>query len=99
MPEPEKSNSPKSPDSPGGEKTKPPKTKTPKSPDGLASSRSLSSRVERSLKDVDRLLKRNPDVSPEERVRTQLEQAKVSALLQLAESIREARRAEGPPRA
>jgi hypothetical protein len=88
MPEPQKSKSPKHP-----------KAKTPKSPDGLGTSRSLSARVERSLKDVDRLVNSNPDAPPHERAMTQLEQAKISALLQLAESIREARRAGGPPRA
>jgi len=79
-----------------------PKRKIPKSPDSAdeaGTPRSLAERVERSLKDVDRLLKNNPSTPPEARVLVQLEQAKVSALLQLAEAIRETRRADGPPRA
>jgi hypothetical protein len=71
----------------------PQKSKSPKS------SRSLSARVERSLKDVDRLLKKNPDARPQERAMAHLEQAKVSALLHLADAIRESRGADGPPRA
>jgi hypothetical protein len=75
------------------ENQKPPKVKGPRRPE------SLSARVERSLKDVDRLLKKNPDAPPQERAMAQLEQAKVSALLQLAEAIRETRGGDGPPRA
>ena len=52
--------------------------------------------VERSLKDVDRLLAGNPGVPAHDRVMAQLEVAKVAALLQLADAIRDARRAEGP---
>ena len=92
MPEPQKNKSPKS------EKKKASKSKSA-NPAAPGSSRSLSARVERSLKDVDRLLKKNPDAPPQERAMAQLEQAKVSALLQLAEAIRETRRADGPPRA
>jgi hypothetical protein len=58
------------------------------SPDTAATSRSFSARAERSLKDADRLLKKSPERAPEERAMTQLEQAKVWALLHLAESIR-----------
>jgi hypothetical protein len=86
---------PESPDSPGS-KAKTAKLKGRKAD---AAAASLSDRVERSLKDVDRLLKKNPDAPPEERVMAQLEQAKVAALLQVAEAIRETRRADGPPRA
>jgi hypothetical protein len=93
MPEPEKTKTPKTP-----EKAKRAKAKGPKSAEGAAGSRSLSARVERSLKDVDRLLKKNPEAPPQEKAMAQLEQAKVSALLQLAEAIRETRRADGPPR-
>lgn len=84
MPEPEKSKKPKRAD--GRER-----------PTKDAGPRSLSARVERSLKDVDRLLKKNPDAPPETRAMAQLEQAKVSALLQLADAIRETRRPDGPP--
>ena len=94
MPEPEKTKTPKS-----GDKAKRAKAKGSKSGEGAASARSLSARVERSLKDVDRLLKKNPEAPPQERAMAQLEQAKVSALLQLAEAIRENRRADSPPRA
>lgn len=81
----------------------PKKSKKPRRADGResptkdAGPRRLSARVERSLKDVDRLLKKNPDAPPEKRAMAQLEQAKVSALLQLADAIREARRPDGPP--
>ena len=101
MPEPQKS---KSPDSAGSEKTKSAKAKAAKAKaakggDALGTSRSLSARVERSLKDVDRLLKKNPDAPPAEKAMAHLEQAKVAALLQLADAIRETRRAGGPPSA
>jgi hypothetical protein len=96
MPEPQKSKSPKSADSPESQKSKRAKAKSPKSADGLGSSRKLSARVERSLKDVDRLLKKNPGAPPQDKVMAHLEQAKVSALLELAERIRETRRAGGP---
>jgi hypothetical protein len=98
MPESQKSKTPKSPDSAGAEKKKAPKVKSHKGAESGAS-RSLSARVDRSLKDVDRLLKKNPNAPPEARVMAQLEQAKVSALLELADAIRETRRSDGPPRA
>jgi hypothetical protein len=50
---------------------------------------SYSLRAERSLKDVDRLLRDMPDRPPQERAMAQLEQAKILALLDLAQSIRE----------
>lgn len=55
-------------------------------------SRSYSARAERSLKDVDRLLKSSSDRPPHERGMTQVEQAKVWALLQLADAIRESQK-------
>jgi hypothetical protein len=85
MPEPEKAKAPKE----KGAKT--PKTKAAKSGDG--GGRNLSSRVERSLKDADRLLKKSPEAPPQQRAMAHLEQAKVSALLQLAEAIRANRKA------
>jgi hypothetical protein len=85
MAEPEK-NSPKE---------KPPKAKRAKGTDDA--SRSMAARVERSLKDVDRLLQKNPNTPAADRAMAQLEQAKVSALLQLAEAIREVRRNGGQP--
>jgi hypothetical protein len=57
--------------------------------------RELSARAERSLKDVDRLLRKSPEAAPQEKAMAQLEQAKVMALLQLAEAIRG--KAESPP--
>jgi hypothetical protein len=57
--------------------------------DGDAHARSLSMRVARNLKDVDRLVSRSPEVSPQQKAMLQLEQAKVSALLELANAIRE----------
>jgi hypothetical protein len=59
--------------------------------------RDLTARAERSLKDVDRLLRKSPETAPHEKAMVQLEQAKVMALLQLAEAIRENRKAESPP--
>ena len=99
MPEPQKSKTPKSSETTAAEKAKRAKAKGSKSADGLGSSRGLSARVERSLKDVDRLLKKNPTAPPQDKVMAHLEQAKVSALLELAEAIRETRRAGGPPQA
>jgi hypothetical protein len=58
--------------------------------------RELSARADRSLKDVDRLLRKSPEVAPHEKAIAQLEQAKVMALLQLAEAIRENHKAESP---
>jgi hypothetical protein len=58
--------------------------------------RELAARAERSLKDVDRLLRKSPEAAPSEKAMAQLEQAKVMALLQLAEAIRENRKAASP---
>jgi hypothetical protein len=80
MAEPEKAKASKE----KGAKT--PKSKAAKSGDGAG--RTLSSRVERSLKDADRLLKKSPEAPPQQRAMAHLEQAKVSALLQLADAIR-----------
>jgi hypothetical protein len=97
MPESPSSNTPNSPDSAESQKKKA-KAKSPKGAEaGLP--RNMSERVERSLKDVARLMKKNPQAPPEARVMAQLEQAKVSALLHLAEAIRESRGADGSPRA
>jgi hypothetical protein len=85
MPEAEKAKGPKE----KGAKT--PKTKGAKSAEGSA--RTLSSRVERSLKDADRLLKKSPEAPAQQRAMAHLEQAKVSALLQLADAIRANRKA------
>jgi hypothetical protein len=63
------------------------KAKGPKSAD--ATPRSLSTRIERSLKDVDRLMKKSPEAPAQQKAMVQLEQAKVSALLELADAIRE----------
>jgi hypothetical protein len=78
-------------------KQKPPKAKRPKAVDDGSGSRSMAARVERSLKDVDRLLAKAPNTPAADRAMAQLEQAKVSALLQLAEAIREVRRNGGQP--
>jgi hypothetical protein len=69
--------------------------KAKKAAEGAA--RGLSARAERSLKDVDRLLRKSPEAAPHEKAMAQLEQAKVMALLQLAEAIRENRKGESPP--
>ena len=82
MPEAEKDKGPKEKGSKG------PKTKGAKGSEGAAGARTLSSRVERSLKDADRLLKKSPEAPPQQRAMAHLEQAKVSALLQLADAIR-----------
>jgi hypothetical protein len=50
-----------------------------------------SERAERSLKDADKTLKRLTDQTPEQRAMVQLEQARVYALLQLADDIRQSR--------
>ena len=65
--------------------------------DGATPRRELAARAERSLKDVDRLLRRTPEATPHDRALAQLEHAKVLALLQLAEAIR-AKRGDGTPR-
>jgi hypothetical protein len=70
------------------------KAKRADTPGGAA--RDLSSRAERSLKDVDRLLRKSPEAAPQEKAMAQLEQAKILALLQLAEAIRESRKAASP---
>jgi hypothetical protein len=83
------------------EEEKRPKTKNPeakgssKSAEGARAARTISARVERSLKDADRLLREDPEVPPQERAMAQLEQAKASALLQLANAIRENRNRHG----
>jgi hypothetical protein len=59
--------------------------------------RELAARAERSLKDVDRLLRKSPEAAPHEKAMAQLEQAKVLALLQLAQAIRENHKAASPP--
>ena len=56
------------------------------------SERNYSERAERSLKDVGKALKAAEDTSPEDRAMLQLEQARVYALLQLADEIRQRRR-------
>jgi len=61
------------------------------SPDDPKAARSFSVRAERSLKDADRLFKKNPDRPAQQQAMTQVEQAKVWALLNLAQSIRENR--------
>jgi hypothetical protein len=62
-----------------------PKSKASRGP------RSFAERAQRSVKDADRALKQNPDRAPEEQATAQLEQAKVWALLDLADAIRESR--------
>jgi len=78
-------------------KEKPPKAKRPKATDDAGASRTMAARVERSLKDVDRLLAKNPNTPAADRAMAQLEQAKVSALLQPAEAIGDMRRNGGLP--
>lgn len=72
-------------DAPGTEKAK-----GAKSAD--ATPRSLSMRIERSLKDVDRLMKKSPEAPAQQKAMVQIEQARVSALLELADAIRENRK-------
>jgi hypothetical protein len=55
---------------------------------GTKAERSYSARAERSLKDADRTLKKSTEHTPEQRAMAQLEQARVYALLQLADDIR-----------
>ena len=50
-------------------------------------------RAERSLKDVDRLMKKSPEAPAQQKAMMQVEQAKVSALLELADAIRSSRKA------
>jgi hypothetical protein len=75
------------------------KTEGKKAKKGAAGgqTRELAARAERSLKDVDRLLRKSPEAAPHEKAMAQLEQAKVLALLQLAQAIRENRKAASPP--
>jgi hypothetical protein len=73
------------------------KAKRGEGPGATGAARDLSSRAERSLKDVDRLLRKSPEAAPQEKAMAQLEQAKILALLQLAEAIRESRKAASPP--
>jgi hypothetical protein len=86
MPESEKSETAEASGGPGAKKAK-----------KAGSTRELSARAERSLKDVDRLLRKSPEAAPQEKAMAQLEQAKILALLQLAETIRERRKAASPP--
>jgi hypothetical protein len=60
--------------------------------------RGLAARADRAVKDVDRLLRSSPETSPYDRAMAQLEQAKILALLQLAEAIRANRKAASPPK-
>ena len=64
--------------------------------DADATTRGLSDRVARSLKDVDRLINKSPEVSPQQKAMLQLEQAKISALLELATAIRANGKGAGP---
>jgi hypothetical protein len=89
MPEPEKTKSAETAGGPGAKKAK--------KAAAAGGTRELSARAERSLKDVDRLLRKSPEEAPQEKAMAQLEQAKVLALLQLAEAIRENRKAASPP--
>jgi hypothetical protein len=89
MPEPEKTE--------GAETAGGPGAKRAKKAAAAGGTRDLSARAERSLKDVDRLLRKSPEAAPQEKAMAQLEQAKVLALLQLAEAIRENRKAASPP--
>ena len=59
-------------------KEKPPKAKRPKATDDAGASRTMAARVERSLKDVDRLLAKNPNTPAADRAMAQLEQAERS---------------------
>lgn len=72
-------------------------TKKAKKAGAAGGARDLGSRADRSLKDVDRLLRKSPEAAPHQKAMAQLEQAKVLALLQLAEAIRENRKAASPP--
>jgi hypothetical protein len=74
------------------------RSKKAKKAAAASGTRDLGIRAERSLKDVDRLLRKSPEAAPHEKAMAQLEQAKVLALLQLAEAIRQNRKAASPPR-
>jgi hypothetical protein len=54
--------------------------------------RNLAARAERSLREADRTLRKVDNPSAEDKAMAQLEQARVYALLQLAEDIRNRRR-------
>jgi hypothetical protein len=54
--------------------------------------RNFSARAERSLREADRTLRNAASPSPEQKAMVQLEQARVYALLQLADDIRNSRR-------
>ncbi len=82
MSDPQKTKSPK------GEKS----PKRDKQAEGEAGSRSPSMRIERSLKEVDRLLQKNPEAPPHQRAMAQLAQAKILALLQVAHAIRDSKK-------
>jgi hypothetical protein len=88
MPETENTESAEASGGPGAKKAK--------KAAAAGATRELSTRAERSLKDVDRLLRKSPEAAPHEKAMAQLEQTKVMALLQLAEAIRENRKAESP---
>jgi hypothetical protein len=60
--------------------------------------RGLAARADRAVKDVDRLLRSSPETSPYDRAMAQLEQAKILALLELAEAIRANGKAASPPK-
>jgi hypothetical protein len=62
------------------------------SPENPKTSRSFSARAERSLKECDRLLRGNSDSRPQQRAMAQFEHAKILALLQVAEAIRQSRK-------
>jgi hypothetical protein len=55
--------------------------------------RNFSARAERSLREADRTFRGVDGPSPEQKAMVQLEQARVYALLQLADDIRNSRRA------
>jgi hypothetical protein len=59
--------------------------------------RGLAARADRAVKDVDRLLRSSPEAAPYEKAMAQLEQAKILAMLELADAIRANRKAASPP--
>jgi hypothetical protein len=69
------------------------KNDSPDSPETPAEPPSFSMQAERLLRNADRLLKESPDRSSQGLAMAHVEQAKVRALLQLAEAIRENRKA------
>jgi len=60
--------------------------------------RGLGARADRAVKDVDRLLRSSPEASPYDKAMAQLEQAKILAMLELAEAIRANGKAASPPK-